>query len=509
MVTKRKKKDNNDYDNDDDSYEYEESEYEEENEQSEEYEDDDIDDEDELDNPDDLEMVHLSEKRKNQTKAKVKTNEQKFLNKKRQKDNENKNNDKNDYVKQKGANEHKPKESKVKDGKTKENKPKTKKIIDNKNNNDLNLEEIDANTPYNIEQNYFLQPLNNYQWNKISLFIEKSLTDRNLSRDAVNNFFLQFPFLYKGEENITKLLSILNNKASKTKNALLSSYQIINSYIISNYLMPKPSIFEVHFFPNPENEIYVLKMLSTCKQSMDIAIFTMTNWKIAKVIENLFLKGIKLRIIADDECCKMWGSNIYQLAALGIPVKTDDSVRYHMHHKFAVIDESVVITGSFNWTSQAVEHNQENVLFIENKALAKAYSDEFQRLWEYFEVVITKDNARRIIQEQEDKKKATEMRKLKEKMNKDGDNNNINKKLLDEQEKKNKMEEKKLRDMKITEGRFNRVENRNLLYDNITINNTGITNNNVIRNELKNEIKEVIKKKANNNSSSLFNCFIF
>ena len=36
-------------------------------------------------------------------------------------------------------------------------------------------------------------------------------------------------------------------------------------------------------------------------------------------------------------------------------------------------------------------HNQENVLFIENKALAKAYSDEFQRLWEYFEVVITKE----------------------------------------------------------------------------------------------------------------------
>ena len=116
----------------------------------------------------------------------------------------------------------------------------------------------------------------------------------------------------------------------------------------------------------------------------------------------------------------MWGSNIYSLAALGIPVKTDDSVRYHMHHKFAVIDNSVVITGSFNWTSQAVGHNQENVLFIENKQLAKLYTEEYNRLWEDFETVITKESAKRILQEQEEKKKAIESRKMKEKERKKG-----------------------------------------------------------------------------------------
>lgn len=62
-----------------------------------------------------------------------------------------------------------------------------------------------------------------------------------------------------------------------------------------------------------------------------------------------------------------------------------------MHHKFCVIDESVVITGSFNWTSQAVQFNQENIIFYENKDLAAKYVAEFNKLWAQFETSITYD----------------------------------------------------------------------------------------------------------------------
>ena len=86
-----------------------------------------------------------------------------------------------------------------------------------------------------------------------------------------------------------------------------------------------------------------------------------------------------------------------------------------MHHKFCVIDNSVVVTGSFNWTDQAVNHNQENLLFLENKDLARQYSDEFQRLWDDFEIEVTKEIAMFKIKEIEDKKKAIEKRKKREK----------------------------------------------------------------------------------------------
>lgn len=60
-----------------------------------------------------------------------------------------------------------------------------------------------------------------------------------------------------------------------------------------------------------------------------------------------------------------------------------------MHHKFAVLDKSLVITGSFNWTSQAVKFNQENIIFYENKELAEKYSDAYDNLWNEFTTVIT------------------------------------------------------------------------------------------------------------------------
>jgi cardiolipin hydrolase len=70
-----------------------------------------------------------------------------------------------------------------------------------------------------------------------------------------------------------------------------------------------------------------------------------------------------------------------------------------MHDKFTVIDESVLITGSFNWTSQAVQKNQENILFIENKNLATQYLSEFNKLWKEFTVKITPDLAKKLIEE--------------------------------------------------------------------------------------------------------------
>ena len=60
-------------------------------------------------------------------------------------------------------------------------------------------------------------------------------------------------------------------------------------------------------------------------------------------------------------------------------------------------------------------HNQENLLFIENKDLALKYSNEFEKLWNDFEIVVTKEKAEMKIKEDEEKKRAAESRKQREK----------------------------------------------------------------------------------------------
>lgn len=159
-------------------------------------------------------------------------------------------------------------------------------------------------------------------------------------------------------------------------------------------------------------------MLRTCKKSLDIAIFTLTNNSISAAIKEAFERKVQVRLIADDECCKMWGSDVVSLAAIGIPVKTDNAVRYHMHHKFAVLDNSLVITGSFNWTAQAVKYNQENILFFENKTVAKKYTKEFERLWSEFTTVIGKTEAKKLMKENEERKKVAMEKRKKEREDK-------------------------------------------------------------------------------------------
>jgi len=48
------------------------------------------------------------------------------------------------------------------------------------------------------------------------------------------------------------------------------------------------------------------------------------------------------------------GSDINDLANAGIPVRLDNDVKSHMHHKFCLIDDKIIINGSFNWTKAAV-----------------------------------------------------------------------------------------------------------------------------------------------------------
>jgi phosphatidylserine/phosphatidylglycerophosphate/cardiolipin synthase-like enzyme len=69
------------------------------------------------------------------------------------------------------------------------------------------------------------------------------------------------------------------------------------------------------------------------------------------------------------------------LIALGshsnIPVKID-AAHAIAHNKVIVIDEEIVITGSFNFTKAAEEKNAENLLVIRDKKLAERYTENWQ-----------------------------------------------------------------------------------------------------------------------------------
>ena len=60
-----------------------------------------------------------------------------------------------------------------------------------------------------------------------------------------------------------------------------------------------------------------------------------------------------------------------------------------LHHKFAVIDNKTVITGSFNWSPSAAHTNDETLLAIHSPKLAAHFTREMDRLWESAELGVT------------------------------------------------------------------------------------------------------------------------
>ncbi|MEK6857867.1 MAG: phospholipase D-like domain-containing protein [Nanoarchaeota archaeon] len=51
-----------------------------------------------------------------------------------------------------------------------------------------------------------------------------------------------------------------------------------------------------------------------------------------------------------------------------------------IHHKVFIIDNSIVITGSYNPTSNGAKRNDENVLIIHDESIAKKFLEEFENL---------------------------------------------------------------------------------------------------------------------------------
>lgn len=271
----------------------------------------------------------------------------------------------------------------------------------------LQKKELIYDPDFDYKSNYFYQNMSQNDWNNIKSFLRKAFTGQIPSETQLKNFFDEYPNIPKG--NVEKLQEALDEVASEKRN--FTAYQKIMQFFLKEYYKPKPSICNVYFFPNTKNEKYLIEMLRTCMKSLDIAIFSITRDNFAKAIIEVFKRGIKVRVIADDECVKNYGSDVYKLAVAGIPCKTDSNAQFHMHNKYAIIDESVIITGSFNWTTQAINSNQENLLFYEDKKLAEQYTNEYNKLWDSFTAVIDKETALRQIELEKNKSKTNTTKK--------------------------------------------------------------------------------------------------
>jgi len=137
------------------------------------------------------------------------------------------------------------------------------------------------------------------------------------------------------------------------------------------------------FGPGTDPLLAVIAEMRRVRSSADICVFTITDDRLSDGLIGLARRGVRVRVLSDNDKAQDRGSDLGRLAAAGIDVGFDDTPA-HMHHKFAVFDDTRLLTGSFNWTRSATEENHENVLVTTNPTLVGLYGAEFQRLWARF-----------------------------------------------------------------------------------------------------------------------------
>ncbi len=135
---------------------------------------------------------------------------------------------------------------------------------------------------------------------------------------------------------------------------------------------------QIYFSPDGGCTDAIVRELNKAKQEILVQAYSFTSREIAKALVDAHKRGVKTEIILDkSNRSKKYSAGDFT-AHMGI-LTYIDSVHSIAHNKIMIIDKETVITGSFNFTKAAEEHNAENLLIIKNKDLAKQYIENWNR----------------------------------------------------------------------------------------------------------------------------------
>ena len=185
------------------------------------------------------------------------------------------------------------------------------------------------------------------------------------------------------------------------------------------------STIRVKFSPNSSSQPWqnstnglISETLKIANNSLDLALFVFSDQGIANTMEKESLQGVKIRTLIDRNFAYRYYSEGLDLLGLALPHKCSYEKENNpwqqpittvgipklvqgdkLHHKFAIIDNYTVITGSHNWSNSANHLNDETLLVIYNPLVAQHFQREFDSLYRNAQLGISSQLKTKIEQE--------------------------------------------------------------------------------------------------------------
>lgn len=136
----------------------------------------------------------------------------------------------------------------------------------------------------------------------------------------------------------------------------------------------EPTI-DVYFSPHGGCEAALHQIISAARRSIYVMSYYFTDKDLLATLLALRQRGIAVSLLTDDHGDNDPGFALLRAAGAKHWV---DKTHKIMHNKVMVVDEVVVVTGSFNFTNAAEKCNAENLLVIHSKTVAAKYLENWQ-----------------------------------------------------------------------------------------------------------------------------------
>jgi phosphatidylserine/phosphatidylglycerophosphate/cardiolipin synthase-like enzyme len=124
----------------------------------------------------------------------------------------------------------------------------------------------------------------------------------------------------------------------------------------------------------------IIPVVNSATQSIRFLAFSFTDFPLADAMIQRAKAGVNVAGVFEKVGSDTDSAELKTLYCAQVPVRRDGNGGF-MHNKVIVVDQRYVITGSLNFSTNAEESNDENVIIIDNPDIAKLYMQDFERVW--------------------------------------------------------------------------------------------------------------------------------
>jgi len=144
------------------------------------------------------------------------------------------------------------------------------------------------------------------------------------------------------------------------------------------------------FFASPETggdaQSILLQSIDGAADTLDIAVSSFTDDELGAAVIRAHRRGVSVRVILAGGREEEIGTEYQRFLSAGIAVKIGDSSA-SFAHQFAVVDQRIVLTGSYEWANPVGMQTYSNLLRITcpqsaSDTAVQNYRTEFDELWE-------------------------------------------------------------------------------------------------------------------------------